>query len=303
MTSMQRLNQTAISVVCTSLFFLTTTMGALADEVDVYLLGGQSNMQGIAKLANLPRDVVRQVPNVFFYNGKSFDALKIGTTKTSNREREFGPEIGFALELADSKRPVYLIKYAASGMPLHRGWNGNKWVGGVLKSARRNFYPGQSSDDKAKGTLYRQMLQRFQTGIRQLKKEGHRPVVRGFVWMQGEQDSKNEVSATTYAASLKQLCDRVQEDIKVSADFGVVYGQVLPFEPALDRFTHRSEVRAQMAAADRKSNGDDCISNATMISTDSFGLLPDTVHYNAAGQLRLGSEFGKAMKQLHSDLK
>ncbi|MBL8820962.1 MAG: hypothetical protein JNJ77_00110 [Planctomycetia bacterium] len=35
--------------------------------------------------------------------------------------------------------------------------------------------------------------------------------------------------------------------------------------------------------------------NTTMISTDGFSLMPDTVHYNAAGQLKLGKAFAAAM--------
>lgn len=39
---------------------------ASAAEVDVYLLGGQSNMQGIGKLAELPADVPRDPADTFF---------------------------------------------------------------------------------------------------------------------------------------------------------------------------------------------------------------------------------------------
>lgn len=286
--------------VCIGLFVFVRSTAATADEVDVYLLGGQSNMQGIGKLANIPEDIPRQIPNVFFDTGKTFEPLQIGETKTSLRTPEFGPEIGFALEIANPERPTFLIKHSVSGMPLHKGWDGNKWAGGTPTTPRRNFYPGQNASDKGRGTLYHSMLRKYQNGISRLVAEGHQPVIRGFVWMQGEQDAKHKESATTYAASLKQLSHRLQEDIKAPEGFSVVFGQVLPFEPAMDRFTYREQLRAQMEAADSASNSSDRIPNAKMISTDGFGLMPDTVHYDASGQLKLGKEFAKAMKQLHS---
>lgn len=270
----------------------------VADEVDVYLLGGQSNMQGIGKLANLPEGIRQPISNTFIFQKETFEPLVVGTTKTSKRAAEFGPEIGIALEVANTERSVYLIKYAAGGMPLHHGWNGNQWVGGEPKKSFRNFYPGQSPSDKNQGQLYQQMVARFRAGLKQLRQEGHVPVIQGFAWMQGEQDSKNAESASQYSVSLNRLCERLAEDMKTTQPLCVAYGQVLPHEPALPRFTHRLQVREQMAQADADSGHANRIANAKMVSTDGFSLLPDTVHYDAAGQLKLGRELGKAMLAL-----
>lgn len=289
-----------------------------AGEVDVYLLGGQSNMQGIAKVENIPAEVPREIPRTFFYNGRSFEPFVIGETKSSTREGEFGPEVGFAIETANAERAIYLIKYSASGMPLHHGWDGSKWLGGKPDSARRNFYPGQDSSDKIQGTLYRQMLDRYRKGVRQVLEQGHQPILRGLVWMQGEQDAKQRESAMAYAANLKRLRRRLQKDLNgadlnqadlnVGQPLAIVYGQVLPYEPAAVRFTHRNEIREQMKLADSNlgdsASGETTLgesvrmAKASMVATDGFGLLPDTVHFNAEGQLRLGREFGKAMKRL-----
>jgi hypothetical protein len=38
-----------------------------------------------------------------------------------------------------------------------------------------------------------------------------------------------------------------------------------------------------------------------MVSTDGFSLMPDTVHYDAAGQLRLGKAFAAALKELAAE--
>lgn len=280
------------------LFYPATMEGK---SVDVYLLGGQSNMQGIAKINNLPAEYARTkaVLHTFFWNGTVFEPFILGTTQTSTRAGEFGPELGFALAMATAERPVYLIKYHASGQPLHHGWNGNRWVGGAPAFDRRNFYPGERPDDTNQGLLYAKMLKRFRAGICALEAQGHTSVVRGFLWMQGEQDSKNEVSATTYAASLKRLHRRIAEDLDLEKSLPMVFGQVNPHEPPLDRFTYRDEIRDQMAAADSASGRPESIEGVSMVSTDGFGMLPDTVHYNAAGQLRLGKEFAVALKPFH----
>jgi len=274
---------------------------ATGRTVDVYLLGGQSNMQGIAKIRNLPGKYakIKVIPHTFFWSGTAFEPFILGQTKTSTRVGEFGPELGFALAMATAEHPVYLIKYHASGQPLHHGWNGNRWLGGEPAPDRRNFYPGEKPGDGNQGILYAKMCEQFRAGIGALKKQGHSPVVRGFLWMQGEQDSKNEVSATSYAASLKRLHRRIAEDLDLEKPLPMVFGQVIPHEPPLARFTYRDEIRDQMAAADAASGRPESIEGVTMVSTDGFGMCSDTVHYNAAGQLRLGKEFAVALKLFH----
>ncbi len=275
---------------------------AAGKKVDVYILGGQSNMQGIAKIKNLPVEYARTnaMPHAFFWNGAAFEPFVLGKTKSSTRVGEFGPELGFALAMATADRPVYLIKYHVSGQPLHHGWNGNHWMGGNPAPGRRNFYPGEKPGDGNQGILYAKMRERFRAGIGALEDQVHTPVVRGFLWMQGEQDSKNEVSATAYATSLKRLHRRIAEDLNLEEPIPMVFGQVLPHEPPLAKFTHRDEIRNQMAAADAASGRPEAIDRVKMVSTDGFGMLPDTVHYNAAGQLRLGREFAAAIKQLRA---
>ncbi len=269
--------------------------------VDVYLLGGQSNMQGVGKIKDLPAGVPKEIPFAYFWSNRQFEPLVLGKTKTSARVTEFGPEIGFALRMAAPERPVYLAKYYASGMPLHHGWDGNRWVGGEPLPGRRNFYPGEHMNDRNTGTLYIEMRSTFRQAISNLVEAGMTPNVRGFVWMQGEQDSKRDTSANAYATSLSRLRKRLAEDLELPEDLPIVFGQVLPHEPPLDRFTHRTEIRAKMAACDWKSGKPESMKNGVMVSTDGFSLESDTVHYDAKGQLKLGYAFAEAMQSIHSD--
>lgn len=275
-------------------------IAATRRPVDVYLLGGQSNMQGIGKIADVPEDVPRAVPHAFFWNGASFERLVVGTTRTSTRAGEFGPEFGFALETATAERPAHLVKFHASGIGLHAGWNDQTWEGEAPAPNRRTFHPGDDPGDPNQGTAYRDMAAAFRASLEHLRESGVSPVVRGFAWMQGEQDSKQAASAITWAANLARLRARLEEDLGLEGPVPMVFGQVLPHVPAKPRFTHRDEIRRQMDRADGDSGREEAIPLATMVPTDGFGLLPDTVHFDAAGQLRLGRAFAEALASLQA---
>lgn len=268
-------------------------VSASAREVDVYLLGGQSNMQGIAKLADLPQHQLTPAPGVLFWNGKEFEPLIPGETKSSQRAGEFGPELSFAHAIPTPGRPVFLVKYSASGMPLDAGWNADKWLGGA-QPGRVNFFPGTHRADPNRGRLYSAMITRFGEAIGALYQHGDTPVIRGFLWMQGEQDAKNAISAERYPANLKLLRHRLSEDLRV-ADLPMAFGQVLPYNPPLPRFTFRDLIRRQMAACDMDSGSPLAIAHCRMVSTDGFPIGTDTVHYIAKGQLLLGAALGKGV--------
>lgn len=267
-----------------------------AEVVEVYLLGGQSNMQGLGQLKEVPAELPRSWKHIRFWNRTEFAPLHFGQTQTSTRVGEFGPEYGLALGLAEPAREICLVKFHASGMPLHHGWNAGKWQGGESQPGRVNFHPGKDAADPNQGTLYHRMVAQFRAALARVRAEEKTPVVRGFVWMQGEQDAKHEISATNYASNLRLLRDRLVADVGAAPDMPLVFGQVLTHEPALERFTHRTEVRAAMAAADSRSGKPEAIPHARMVSTDGLGLLADTVHYNTDGQLRLGRAFASALQ-------
>ena len=276
---------------------ITVVLGglpAIAAEVDVYLLGGQSNMEGQGAITDLFVAQKQFANEVSFWNGGQFEPLVVGKTPTSNRPERFGLELSFAHEMAKRGRPIYLVKFSASGMPLHHGWDRNTWKGGDPAPGRVNFHPGTAAGAPAQGKLYRDMIQRFRAALADLEKQGHTPCVRAFLWMQGEQDSKHEVSATTYAKSLALLFQRVKIDVGAPG-MKLVYGQVLPYEKAQPRFTHRNEIRAQMAAADGRSGKPESIADAFMVTTEDCSLKKDTVHHDSAGYWRLGEKFAEAL--------
>lgn len=280
------------------------TVPCFGEKVFVYLLGGQSNMEGSGTLDSVSGQFPDTVPHCqYFSTNGALLPYQPGKTETAGNAKRFGPELGMALNLGEKEKPAILLKYAVSGMPLHPGWNGSKWKGEPLAAGRRNFFPGKNADDPNQGTLYQGMLQRFKNGLAAVEAAGDEPVVAGFFWMQGEQDSKNEISATSYAHNLALLRDRLQADLGLirKGPLPLIFGQVLPHEPALERFTHRHEIREQMNAADQDSGKREAIPMARMVSTDGFSLLKDTVHYDGEGQLKLGKAFLTGLRSLELD--
>ena len=255
--------------------------------------------QGIGHVAELPVAWREPLPDVWFWNGDAFEPLDPTRTRLSAREGEFGPEVGFArgLRAAGRTAPVYLVKFNRSGQGLHAGWDGGRWAGPGSGPGRATFHPGDTPEDPDVGLHYRAWLEQVRAATADLSTQGLTPVLRGVVWMQGEQDSKQELAAQGYATNLRRLRARLGADLGAPA-LPWVYGQVLPHEPALPRFSNRTELRASMAALDARSAAPDATPGMWMVPTEGMPLLADTVHYDAIGQQRLGLAFAAAMVEL-----
>ncbi len=270
------------------------------ETVDVYILAGQSNMQGNAKLSSIDASYKQPREKTYFWNGTDFEKMVIGTTQISSRIDEFGPEVGFTYELEQNpaSNKICIIKYHVSGQPLHYGWNGGTWVGGVPADGthRSNFYPGETQNALNYGSLYNNMKNKVQAGLNRLNTNRITYVIKGIVWMQGEQDSKAEQSANEYAQSLKKLKEILQLDAN-SGDVPLVFGQVLPHahegggDRDVSRFTHRTEVRQSMANAHYSSGHADSIPNVYMVPTEAYPHNGDQVHFSGPGYIGLGREF------------
>ena len=90
------------SALAACLTILVTAISA--DEVDVYLLSGQSNMQGSGLVSDVPNEI-GPIPHAHYWNGEEFEPLVFGTTPTSRKRERFGPEIGFAQGMASESSP------------------------------------------------------------------------------------------------------------------------------------------------------------------------------------------------------
>lgn len=275
-----------------SLFFAWVSLAAVERQpVNVYLLGGQSNMQGLGKVAELPQADRAALPGVFFWNGHGFEPLQPGKTKVSTRAAEFGPELGFVrgLRAAGVQGDVYLVKHHLSGQPLDAGWNNAQWEGPEPGPKRATFYPGKHAADPNVGLHYVAWRQVNLAAFAYLRADGKEPLVKGVAWVQGEADAKHEVSAQRYPATLALLRQRLLADLSLKAEVPFAYAQVLPAAGDVPRFVARELLRRRMAEADEASGHAAAVPGLRMVKTDGFSVLADHVHFDTAGQLELGS--------------
>lgn len=273
--------------------------------VNVYILSGQSNMAGSGQANQLAETWQQPIDGAMIFKKDVFAPVQAGTSG------RFGPEIGFAHYLRNNQpgRPdIVLIKFALSGQPLDAGWGAAKADGGGFAGPepgpnRKTFYPGTSPDDPNIGLHYNRLHAHIAKAIKSLKAKGYAPDIRGIVWMQGEADAKHEVSAGRYDRSLALLKQRLEEDFTGGNDVPFVFGQVLPHDPPLARFTSRDLIRQRMAQSDWRSGDDRAVNNIWMVSTDGMELLKDTVHYSTKGNLAMGQAFGLEMLKAHRKAK
>jgi len=277
-----------------------------AKAIDVFLLGGQSNMQGTGRVEKLPAEL-RTIPEVkFFAAGSGVPKAKGNQWMPlqSANGRQFGVEMGFgeAIKTLRGDDPVALIKFAASGTSLERGWK-----------------PGKNAQDAGNwGAQFKGFVATVDAGIAALEAEGWTPVIQGMCWQQGEQDAKaglnveeSDQSALEYAANLTAFIARVREQFAEHAgESGIrfVAGQVLPYAPMggdVDaRFPGRDLVCQAVLDLASNSGSEIALDNVGAVATDDNTCQThaqdgddynpnDEVHLNERGLLFLGREMAR----------
>ncbi len=156
------------------------------------------------------------------------------------------------------------VKDARGGQPIRRWYR--KWVPPE----------GKTIKDKAKpGVLYDRLLGKVKAAI-----QNKQIATVSFVWMQGERDAKENLSAV-YQKSLAGLIHQLRTDLK-RPDMTVVIGRL---SDHLQKNSHWEAVRlAQVKVA--KSDP-----LAAWVDTDDLNGANDGLHYNKTGYIELGRRF------------
>lgn len=286
-------------------------------KVQVYVLAGQSNMQGQGvvdfdhpeyynggkgilnnvmknpKMADryshikdgkgeyIVRDdvFVRHVTKEETKTG----GLSVGFTSYPGKHH-IGPEFQFGHLLGDAtKQPVLLIKTA---------WGG--------KSIYKDFRPPSSGGEV--GKYYVQMLEEIEQALSAMKDEfpqiGKNYELAGFVWFQGWNDMFDKDALTQYEDNLVNLVSDVRTALGAE-DLPVIIGETGNMGEAAGN--NMKQIRlAQRNAADK-------LSNAAFVQTTSFARpkeeSPNVGHGhhwfgNAESYFLIGDAMGKAMMKL-----
>jgi len=279
---------------CLVLFiFLTTMLPSLGHSAEkplkTFILAGQSNMVGYGDSKQLPDELRNGNPRVLMFEQEKWQPLKPLKPATAGQrplgltEFTFGPEIAFGHEMGKAwpNETIGIIKYAIGGTSL-LAWKPN-WS---KEDADR---VGQGK----LGSLYKKLMEK----IAQAKKAREIEII-GFVWVQGGGDMQKVDVAKEYLANLKAFVAAVRKDLGI-ADLPFLYSSpregdvpddVSGLMPKLREGPYPAAEWVVKAQFDAQKE----IPNSKMVILRDIEKHPQNVHYNTAGQLKVGKLLAEA---------
>jgi hypothetical protein len=242
----------AIAFVALWLVVATNTKAATAKRVKVFILAGQSNMEGKAKVSLLEYQIKQPgTCDLFGHLQKDGKWIERDDVWIKFLDRKgkltvgygspgcIGPELGFGNVVGDRyDEPVLLIKTAWGGRSLYRDFRPPsaglpaQEVLEKMLAEQKAKKPGTTIDDiKAPfGASYRAMLEEVNSTLANLKTlfpqyEGQGYELAGFVWFQGWNDMINAQYTSEYTANMAHFIRDVRKDFK-SPNLPIVIGQM-----------------------------------------------------------------------------
>ena len=314
-----------------------TSQGPQKDpnEVSVFLLSGQSNMQGNSSSS------ATNLKNAFDELGfEDYDEVAAGmkTVQSSvycagygeldhtkleknsklqsytNAENQFagkfidtvpgfgnfngtsgsnmGPEFGLAYALKDKAtedHPIFLVKMASNGSGFAQSGTQYNWP---VKDENGNFPEINLYDTFAKPFL--------ENNLQLIKDMGLKPVIKGWVWHQGESDCDGGTKTANYAKRLGDMVAKFRDDFKDYArdedgeKIAFIDGMV--YQGSGTSWTKPDVMNAnKQAFADSASNNYlvDNYANEEKIAANELKPGSDRMHYDTKSCIRLGMAYGK----------
>lgn len=266
------------------LFFALGAMGMLLGSVaragthyDLYLLAGQSNMDGRGKAADLTPQQREVAHAIIFYRNPpaasdGWKPLMPGYSvapgyKGTLPSPTFGPEIGFAIQMLKDRpdQPIALIKGSKGGTSLAHDWK-----------------PGKAGEPKTQGPCYRNFIETIHLARKDLEARGDTYTLRGILWHQGESDDK--ATADQYQQMLTTFIARIREDLG-QPDLPFVIGEVYDNG-------QRDAVRAAQRATAK------AVPHVAFVSAEGLKTWDHGTHFDAESQLTIGARFADALTKL-----
>lgn len=199
---MQRLRHTLLTAGIAALVaLLIWTQPLAAAPVKVYLLAGQSNMQGVGVNSELSPPYSHPQTDVNFWAGSAWAPLSPGFGVNGTN---FGPEVSFGRAIKDANPgdEIYLIKHAVSGTALYNDW------------------------DPGSGPQHTAFVNAVDAALTNLDNASIDYEIAGMIWMQGESDAI-EGQGAAYEANLTAFIADMRSRYS-TPDMPFVIGRILP---------------------------------------------------------------------------
>lgn len=177
------------------------------------------------------------------------------------------PNVSFtpAVKAAFPNDEVIVVKSASSGQPIRRWFKEWKAPEGatINQAGRKN------------GELYNTLMTAVRKGIGDKK-----PDSVSFVWMQGERDAKENLSAV-YLDSLRGLVKQLQTDLN-RKDITVLIGRLSDCDTTSEHWKTVREKQVEFGEKEPLS---------AWVDTDDLNGPQNGLHYNKDGYAELGRRF------------
>ena len=262
------MKNTALTVALTITVALATAPATAA--VKVFLMAGQSNMQGVGTATEAPAPYKAPQTDVKYWQTDGYGKEEGWTDLRPKIVRDFfGPELSFGYTLKHSVFPndsIYLVKYGIGGTTLVADWRPD-----------------------GTGYCYNGFKAAVSAAMRNLTNAGLAPSIVGMIWMQGEGEAHTSVGAAQYAANLTKFISAVRSDF-ATPNMPFVVGRISTYYGSK---ANNALVRMAEETVPRQ------MQHVSWINTDDMGLWPLGTdfpgHYNAPGQIQLGIRFANAI--------
>lgn len=219
----------------------TAAAAEATKPVKVFILAGQSNMEGKAKVSlleyQLQQPATRPLFQQFQKNGKWVERDDVWIkfldragklTVGYGSPNCIGPELQFGFTMGDRyDEPVLLIKAAWGGRSLYRDFRSPSAqlppieVLDKMLRDRKARRPDATMDEvkQAFGASYRALLAEVRETLKDLKRHfpayaGQGYELAGFVWFQGWNDMINPDYTAEYTANLAHFIRDIRQDLK-----------------------------------------------------------------------------------------
>lgn len=269
--------------------------GEPASKLKVFLLAGQSNMDGRGDGSKLTEEDKTRLKRAgetvqLAYNRRELVPLGVTTPQpwTARKfklERTFGPELFFGLDLAEAwpDERILLIKRSKGATSLYGCWNPD-WT------EEKATTMGEADQPR----LYQDLVEYMREVLSPYAEDEYE--MCGMLWVQGETDG-NETKygpepAETYGTSLRNLIRAIRRDTGVAELPFIMLevGSPKVIEGMRDTAKSMKNVTCIAQSADPESPA----------HLPKYG--PPVGHYNYAGMRRIGEQFARTFLREDSDV-
>lgn len=297
-------------------FLLTLwASGVQASDALVFILAGQSNMEGPAQISDVPASIQKakrlsprvrifctnredfRTPRVFFGERKTRHRVRISRRlkfeplgPCSWNSKTFGPEIGIAETLSNKypDRDIFLIKRALGGTNLGCEWMAENPPAGFphyKKELCDQWIEGKTRFKWKSTWLYSQLIASIDRGLTLLERKTIKYKIAGFFWMQGEGDNWVPELGNYYRLNLENFIEHIRDRY---GDFPFVLGGISCTTQAKDEGLV-NDAQREIVRADP---------SIYRFPTHDLELQADGCHYIGAATLELGHRFVNALPEL-----